>query len=65
MFQTLGFSLGVEHQINAKLSLHGRARMNVNVPMNVPKNYSVIYSNTEYSFLIAQFVIGAEYRFGR
>ncbi len=65
MFQTLGFSLGVEHQVNSKLSLHGRARMNVNVPMNQPKNYSVIYSNTEYSFLVAQFVIGAEFRFGR
>lgn len=65
MFQTLGFSLGIEHQINSKLSLHGRARMNVNVPMNQPKNYSVIYSNTEYSFLVAQFVIGAEFRFGR
>ena len=65
MFQTLGFSLGVEHQVNAKLSLHVRARMNVNVPMNQPKNYSVIYSNTEYSFLVAQFVVGAEFRFGR
>lgn len=65
MFQTLGFSLGVEHQINAKLSLHGRGRININIPMNVAQNYSLIYSNTEYSFLVAQFVVGAEFRFGK
>jgi hypothetical protein len=65
MFQSLGFSVGVEHQVNTKLSVHGRGKININVPMNAPKNYSIIYSNSEYSFIVAQIVIGTEFRFGK
>ncbi len=65
LFQNLGLLLGAEVQIDRRLSVNGKLRFLLNIPMTAPSESSFVYSNNSLDYLQLQFVAGVQYRLSR
>ncbi len=62
LFNCINVSAGAEFQVDSKLSLQSKVRMNINMPATDPRALSFVFSPSAFNYLQLQFLLSAQYR---